>query len=85
MKWNKYDVIFITVVVAVIVVLVLGTTERTTKAVPNDAMHIQATSRAACMACHGVDSDKPQPIGHPSSSKCFQCHTQPQDWKVAKP
>jgi len=80
MKWKKSDTIFVSIVVVVIIVLVVGTTERTTKAVPNDSTHQQVTSKAECMACHGVDRVKPQPMGHPGSDKCFQCHTQPVGW-----
>jgi len=77
---NKRDLIFFGVVAAVILALVLGTSERTTKAVPSDATHLQVTSRAECMACHGVDGIKPQPKGHSRADQCFQCHKQPSDW-----
>jgi len=77
---NKRDMIFLGVVAAVVLLLVLGTSERTTKAVPSDAMHLGATSRAACMRCHGVDGVKPQPMGHTKADQCFQCHTQPEKW-----
>ncbi len=80
MKWKKNDSIFVMIILVVVIVLVIGTTERTTKAVPNDATHQQVTSKAGCMACHDGASERPQPLGHPKSGKCFQCHTQPQDW-----
>jgi len=81
-KWqpSKRDFIFLGVVATVILVLVLGTSDRTTKAVPSDAMHLQVTSRAQCMSCHGVDGVKPQPKGHSRADQCFQCHMQPKKW-----
>jgi len=77
---GKRDVIFLAIVGVVILLLVLGSGDRTTKAVPADATHMQATSRAACMSCHGVDGVKPQPMGHTKADQCFQCHVQPKDW-----
>jgi len=81
-KWQpgKRDFIFLAVVASVILVLVLGTSDRTTKNVPSDAIHLQVTSRAECMACHAVDAIKPQPKGHTRADQCFQCHKQPQNW-----
>ncbi len=78
-KWQpgKKDMVFFTIVAAVILLLVLGTSDRTTKPVPSDQIHQQAKSRAECMACHGVDGVKPQPIGHSKADQCFQCHLQP--------
>jgi hypothetical protein len=60
--------------------LVLGTSERTTKPVPDDDAHRHATSRAACMVCHGAEGVHPQPQGHTKADQCFQCHAQPQGW-----
>jgi len=80
MKVNKRDYIFIGIVAVVLIVLITGTTERTTKNVPNDETHALATSREACMACHSVDGIKPQPLGHPKANQCFQCHKQPTNW-----
>jgi len=82
-KWqpNKRDMVFLAVVAAVILLLVLGTSDRTTKAVPNNATHAQATSRAECMDCHGVNGVRPQPMGHSKADQCFQCHMQPKTWK----
>lgn len=80
MKLSKNDIIFVGVVAVIIIALVLGATERTTKAVPDDATHNQVTSRDTCMSCHGVDGVKPQPLGHPKANQCFQCHKQPDHW-----
>ncbi len=79
----KRDLAFIGIVAAVIALLVLGTSERTTKPVPDDDTHRNATSRAACMACHGADGVRPQPKGHTRMDQCFQCHAQPKGWKGA--
>jgi len=86
-KWQpgKKDMIFFAIVAAVILLLVLGTSERKTKAVPDDQTHQQVKSRAECMACHGVDGVKPQPIGHSKADQCFQCHLQPAHWKKMTP
>lgn len=80
MKINKRDRVFLAIVFTVIVVLVVGTTERTTKAVPTDETHTKVTSRAECMTCHNVEGVKPQPLGHPKANQCFQCHKQPNSW-----
>jgi len=81
-KWTfgKRDFIFLAVVASVIVLLVLGTSDRTTKNVPSDRIHLQVTTRAECMSCHGVDGIKPQPKGHTRADQCFQCHMQPKEW-----
>jgi len=82
MKLTKSDYIFILIVLAVVITLVIGgvTGERTTKAVPDNAMHSQVTSRDECMTCHSVEGIKPQPLGHPRANQCFQCHKQPDHW-----
>ena len=80
MKFNKRDTVFILIVLAVITVLVVGTTERTTKAVPDNETHNKVTSRSECMSCHGAEGIKPQPLGHPGANQCFQCHKQPSSW-----
>jgi hypothetical protein len=80
MKINKRDSIFLTIVFVVILVLVVGTTERTTKAVPDNDTHNQTISRSDCMTCHSVEGIKPQPLGHPKANQCFQCHKQPDHW-----
>ncbi len=80
MKLNKRDTVFVLVVAAVIIFLTVGAKERTTKAVPDDDTHKNVTSRAQCMACHGADGIKPQPLGHPGADQCFQCHKQPEHW-----
>ncbi|WP_051938123.1 hypothetical protein [Ghiorsea bivora] len=80
MKISKRDTVFIVIVAIVITFLTLGAKERTTKAVPDDVMHDNVTSREQCMTCHGVDGVKPQPLGHPKANQCFQCHKQPDHW-----
>ncbi|HKI62518.1 MAG TPA: hypothetical protein VKA31_09515 [Mariprofundaceae bacterium] len=77
---GKRDAVFLAIVAVVIMLLVLGTSERTTKPVPDDDTHMHATSRAACMACHGTEGVRPQPQGHTKADQCFQCHAQPQGW-----
>ncbi|MBN4082536.1 hypothetical protein JYT13_01875 [Mariprofundus ferrooxydans] len=86
-KWQpgKKDMVFFAIVAAVILLLVLGTSERKTKPVPSDEMHMQVTSRAECMTCHGVEGVKPQPMGHSKADQCFQCHLQPTNWDKATP
>jgi len=80
-KPGKKDALFLGVVLTVIVLLLLGTSERTTKATPNDDVHRTAISHEACMQCHDAQGVRPQPAGHASSVQCFQCHTQPKDWQ----
>ena len=82
---GKKDFIFLSIVAAVILILVLGTSDRTTKAVPNDATHLKVTAHDECMACHGADGIKPQPKGHTRGVQCFQCHMQPKDWGKTTP
>jgi len=86
-KWQpgKKDMVFFAIVAAVILLLVLGTSDRSTKPVPSDQTHMQVTSRAECMACHGADGVKPQPMGHSKADQCFQCHLQPTNWGKAAP
>ncbi|MDQ6959703.1 MAG: hypothetical protein Q9M27_01640 [Mariprofundaceae bacterium] len=82
-KWKpgKRDAVFAAIVAAVIVLLAFGSGERTTKPTPNDKAHTHATSRQACMACHGSQGVQPRPIEHHAKGdQCFQCHTQPKDW-----
>lgn len=80
MKITKRDSVFIIIVAIVIITLVLGSSERTTKAVPNNETHSKVTSRAECLNCHGEQGIKPQPLGHPRANQCFQCHQQPTNW-----
>ncbi len=82
LSWQpgKRDLLFLAIVAAVITLLVLGTSERTTKAVPDDDTHRHATSRAACMSCHDSGGVRPQPAGHTKADQCFQCHAQPRGW-----
>ncbi len=77
---TRNDWVFALVVVSVIVALVLGSSERTTKATPNDEVHRHVTSHAECMRCHGADGVLPQPPGHVRAVQCFQCHQQPEGW-----
>ncbi|MBL4776024.1 MAG: hypothetical protein JKY87_08250 [Mariprofundus sp.] len=83
-KLGKRDVIFLGVIAIVVLALVLGTTDRKTVPVPNDDMHRQATSRAACMACHDASGVYPQPPQHTKMDRCLLCHTQPQGWAGAE-
>lgn len=76
-KLGRKDMVFFAIVAAVILLLVLGTGDRSTKPVPSDQTHMQVKSRAECMACHAVGSVKPQPMGHTKADQCFQCHLQP--------
>ncbi|OIQ00132.1 MAG: hypothetical protein AUK35_03055 [Zetaproteobacteria bacterium CG2_30_46_52] len=80
MKVTNRDSIFIAVILIIVLTLVLGAKERTTKAVPDDATHKQVTSREACMSCHSAEGIHPQPMGHPKANQCFQCHKQPEHW-----
>jgi len=80
MKLNKRDSLFILIVAIVIIFLTVGSKDRTTKSVPDNATHKNVTSRSACMTCHGVEGVKPQPLGHPKANQCFQCHKQPSHW-----
>ncbi|MDX8395635.1 MAG: hypothetical protein R8K22_04395 [Mariprofundaceae bacterium] len=85
-KWKpgKRDLFFLGFVGLVVLALVLGTSERTTKGTPNDDTHRKVTSRTACMQCHGVDGIKPQPKRHTKADQCFQCHAQPESWQGAE-
>ncbi len=82
LKWQpgKRDLVFLGVIAAVVLVLVLGSSERKTKPVPADKTHLTVTTRAACMHCHGSDGISPQPQGHIRDGQCFQCHLQPKGW-----
>ena len=83
-KPGKRDFFFLAFVAAVIVLLVIGTGERTTKPTPNDEAHQKAGSRAACMECHSAEGVHPQPAHHTKADQCFQCHVQPEGWVGAK-
>ncbi|MDX8397100.1 MAG: cytochrome c3 family protein [Mariprofundaceae bacterium] len=86
-KWQpgKRDAIFLAIVAAVILLLVLGSSERKTKAVPSDQVHMSVTSRTQCMSCHSAGGVKPQPMGHSKADQCFQCHLQPKAWQSTTP
>ena len=75
------DLIFLAVVVVVVVVLSLGSKERRTAATPGDETHAAATTRKACMGCHGEGGVSPRPAGHTRADQCFQCHPQPENWR----
>jgi len=80
-KPGKRDALFLGVVIVVVTMLVLGSSERTTKPTPDDEVHRAVTSHETCLSCHGPDGERPQPVGHASSVQCFQCHTQPKGWQ----
>ena len=81
---GKRDLLFFGVIASAVLVLVLGTSERKTKPVPNDEVHQSAASLAACMTCHGAGGVHPQPKGHIQAGQCFQCHLQPEGWTGGK-
>lgn len=83
-KPGKRDAFFLGFVAIVVLLLVIGTSERTTKPTPNDETHRNASSRAACMECHGEGGIRPQPLYHTKADQCFQCHKQPKNWAGAK-
>ena len=76
---GKRDLMFLAMVAAVVLVLVLGTGDRTTVAVPSDDLHRTTLSRVACVSCHWPDGDQPQAGKHlhTKADQCFQCHTEP--------
>ena len=80
---GKRDFVFLALVAAVILLLVLGTGDRTTKAVPADETHSTALTREVCLSCHGVNGVRPQTAGHTKADQCFQCHSQPEGWQGA--
>jgi len=79
-KPGKRDVVFLAIIAAVVLVLVLGTSDRKTIPVPGDEVHRSVTSKAACMTCHDSAGVHPQPITHTKMDRCFLCHTQPEGW-----
>jgi len=81
---GKRDLLFLGVIAAVVLLLVLGTSERKTKPVPDDSIHQTASSKAQCMSCHNADGVLPQAAGHTLSQQCFQCHQQPEGWVGGK-
>jgi len=80
---TKRDAMFLGIVAAVILLLVLGTSERTTKDVPSDETHRTVSKLSQCLSCHGTEGVRPQPLGHIKGGQCFQCHTQPKGWQGA--
>lgn len=76
---GKRDLMFLALVFAVVLLLVLGSSDRTTVAVPSDDMHRTTLSRAACMNCHWPDGVRPQGGKHlhTKADQCFQCHAEP--------
>ena len=83
-KPGKRDAFFLAFVAAVVLLLMYGTGERTTKPTPNDATHQQVESRSACMTCHSAEGIHPQPKRHTKADQCFQCHVQPESWIGAR-
>lgn len=84
-KPGKRDAVFVALVAAVVLLLVLGTGERTTRPTPNDETHQKVTSRAECLSCHTLEQiNNPQRKGHRhvKEDQCFQCHKQPDVWKA---
>lgn len=79
-KPGRRDLVFLLIVAVVVLLLVLGTSERTTKPVPDDLTHRSVNSRAECMQCHSQGGVRPQPAGHIKGGQCFQCHQQPAGW-----
>ena len=80
-KPGRKDALFLGMVVLVITLLVMGTSERTTRPTPGDDVHRAVTKHETCVQCHGPGSQHPQPKGHTASVQCFQCHQQPKGWK----
>jgi len=78
---GRRDLMFLALVLAVVLLLVVGSSDRTTVAVPSDETHRTAASRAACMSCHDINGVRPQSVGHTKADQCFQCHTQPDGWQ----
>ncbi len=84
-KPGRRDAFFLAFVAAVVVILVLGTGERTTRPTPNDATHQQVSSREECLSCHTLEKiNDPKLDGHRhvKEDQCFQCHKQPEVWKA---
>ena len=79
-SFTRRDAAFVAVVGAVLVVLALGSGKRTTPATPDDPPHQQATSRAACLGCHGKGGVRAMPKRHPKMDQCFMCHAPPAHW-----
>jgi len=79
-KPGKRDLLFLGIIAAVVIALVLGTSERKTTPAPNDEVHRTTTSKAACLACHGADGVSPRQAKHTQVDKCFLCHMQPEGW-----
>lgn len=82
---GKRDAFFLAFVAAVVLLLVLGTGERTTRPTPNDATHQKVTSRTACLNCHDLDQINDPKLDrhkHVKEDQCFQCHMQPDVWKA---
>ncbi len=82
-KMGKRDMVFLAIIATVVLVLVLGSTDRKTIPVPNDDVHRHTTSKAACMTCHDAGGVYPQPATHTKMERCFLCHTQPKEWAGA--
>jgi len=83
-KPGKRDAFFLAFVSAVVILLAFGSGDRTTKPTPNDAVHQQAVTKAACLSCHNTEGVRPQPKRHINDDECFRCHLMPKDWKGPK-
>jgi hypothetical protein len=84
-KPGKRDAFFLAFVAAVVLLLVIGTGERTTRPTPNDEMHQKVTSRSECLNCHELDAINDPKLNrhhHVKEDQCFQCHKQPDVWKA---
>lgn len=84
-KPGKRDAVFVALVAAVVLALVLGSGERTTRPTPNDETHQKVTSRSECFSCHALEQiNRPEREGHRHvrEDQCFQCHKQPDTWKA---
>ena len=76
---GRQDLMFLAMVAAVVLLLILGTGDRTTVAVPSDDVHRTTSSREACVSCHWPDGDQAKNGKHLHSKadQCFQCHAEP--------
>jgi len=81
---GKRDLLFLGIIAAVVLLLVLGTSDRKTRPVPDNLIHQSASSKAECMSCHNTEGVEPQPVRHTPSQQCFQCHQQPEGWVGGK-
>ena len=84
-KPGKRDAFFLAFVAAVVLLLVIGSGDRTTRPTPNDETHQKVTSRAECLSCHNLEEINDPKLDrhhHVKEDQCFQCHKQPDVWKA---